>query len=71
MGQIEENYLVGIEPELEVMLDWVLENEPEIRQSMIADMFGENGDAAEQGDGHAQVVVRLKTCLAPLTEGER
>ena len=65
-----EDHLSGIEPQLKEMLDWALENECEIRQSMIVDKFGENGDPTEQVDGHAQVVVHLKTVLAHSTEGE-
>ena len=51
------------------MSDWAPENET-IRQNMIADKFGENGDPSEQVDGYAQVVVQLRTVLAHLTEGE-
>ena len=63
-----EDYLIGIEPHFEAMLTWDLETE--IRQRMIADKFGENGDPTEQVDGYAQVVVQLKTDLARLTDGE-
>ena len=66
-----EYHLIGIEPHLEAMLTWALENETEIRQNMIPDTFGENGDMTEQVDGSAQVAVQLKTVLAHLTEGER
>ena len=65
-----QDTLIGIEPRLQVMLDWALANEIEVRQSIVADKFGENGDQIEQGDGNAQVVVRRKTVLAHLTEGE-
>ena len=50
------------------MLTGSLENETEIKQSMIADNFGENGDLTEQVDRHSQVVVRLKAVLTHLTE---
>ena len=40
------------------MLTRALENETEIRSSMIADKFGENGDPSKQVDGCARVVVR-------------
>ena len=33
--KIEDN-LIGIEPQLEVILDWALEKETEIKQSMFA-----------------------------------
>ena len=46
-----EDYLIGIEPHIETMLSCALENETEIRQSMIADNFGENGDPTKQVDG--------------------
>ena len=39
-----EYYLIGIEPHLVVMMTRALESEAEIRQSMIADNLGENGD---------------------------
>ena len=42
---------MGIEPQVEVTLDWALENETDIRQNTIADKFGENGDPTEQVDG--------------------
>ena len=59
-----------IEPPLEVMLDWALENDTEMRQSMIADMFGETGDLTKQVDGDALMVLQRKTVLAHLTAGE-
>ena len=40
----------------------------EIRQGIVADKFGENGDPTEQVVGYAQVVVLLRTVLAHLTE---
>ena len=36
-----EDYLIGIDPQLEVMLDWVLENETATKQSLIADKLEE------------------------------
>ena len=39
-----EDFLVSFEPQLEVMLDSALENDTWIRQSTIADKFGENGN---------------------------
>ena len=62
--------VIGVEPHLEPMFSSALENDPAIRQSMIADKFGENGDPTEQVDGYAQVVVQLKTVLTHVTEGE-
>ena len=46
-----ENCLIRIEPHLEAMLTWALENETEIRQSIIADEFGSNGEPTEQAEG--------------------
>ena len=60
-----EEFLTGSEPQLAAMLTWAFETRPGIRQSMIADMF-----PTEQVDGFAQMVVRLKTVLAQITEGE-
>ena len=65
-----EDYLIRSETQLEVMLDWALENETASKQSMIADNSGENGNPIEQVDGNAEVVLQLKTVLAQLTEGE-
>ena len=42
------------------MLDWGLENETGIRQSMIADNLGKNADPTEQVDGYAQGAVQLQ-----------
>ena len=59
-----EDHLIGVEPQLEVILDWAVETEIEIIQSMIADKRGENAHTAEQVDGCAQAVVQLKIVLA-------
>ena len=64
-----QDYQIGLEPQLEVMLGWALENEIEIRMSMIAHKFGDDADPTEHAEAYAQIVVRLKTVLAHLTEG--
>ena len=51
------------------MLGWALENEIEIRMSVIADKFGDDADPTEHAKAYAQIVVRLRTVLAHLTEG--
>ena len=56
-----QDYQIGLEPQLEVMLGWALENEIEIRMSVIAE--------TEHAKAYVQIVVRLKTVLAHLTEG--
>ena len=57
-----EDYVIGIEPQLEGMLDRALDSETAIRQTMIASKFGENGAPTGQV-GHAQMVVQLNTAL--------
>ena len=65
-----EDYLVGVQPHLEEMLEWALEQDVEISLTDVADNVGANADPTEQIDGCSQINVQLKTVLAHLCEGE-
>ena len=64
-----EDCLIGIAAHLEAMLTCALGNETDIRQSMTADKFGEDGDPTGQVDVYVQMVVQRKTCSGHLTDG--
>ena len=65
-----EDYLIGVQGNLEEMLEWALEQDAEISLTNVADKFGINADPTEQVDGCSQINVQLKTVLAHLCEGE-
>ena len=48
MAHFCEQYLIGIEPNPKIMLDWVLENEAKITIQVIQTRFGEMFDPTEQ-----------------------
>ena len=69
MAHFCEQYLIGIEPNPKIMLDWVLENDAKITIQVIQTRFGEMLYPTEQIERWAQMVVQFKTVRAQLTKG--